>query len=99
MKRLEEFEVLVIDHRGGRRPGSSLCYTLRMDKLDRLDLPRPNMSKISHLPWGRTATGLCKRRHLAALVIFSIAHRFIDLRHVGVSVDRVSHEDTSAKQG
>ena len=39
MKRLEEFEVLVIDHRGGRRPGSSLCYTLGMDKLDRL--PRP----------------------------------------------------------
>ena len=39
MKRLEEFEVLVIDHRGGRWPGSSLCYTLGMDKLDRL--PRP----------------------------------------------------------
>ncbi|KRQ96884.1 hypothetical protein CP49_32935 [Bradyrhizobium valentinum] len=36
MKRLEDFDVLVIDHRGGRRPGSSLCYTLRMDKLDRL---------------------------------------------------------------
>ena len=31
-------------------------------------------------------------------VIFSIPHRFIDLRHVGVSVDRVSHKDASAKQ-
>ena len=36
---------------------------------------------------------------LAALAIFSIAHRFIDLRHLGVSVDRVSYKDTSAKQG
>jgi len=35
----------------------------------------------------------------AALAIFSIAHRFIDLRHLGVSVDRVSYKDTSAKQG
>ena len=37
---------------------------------------------------------------LAALAIFSIAHRFIDpLRHLGVSVDRVSYKDTGAKQG
>jgi hypothetical protein len=36
---------------------------------------------------------------LAALAIFSIACRFIDLRHLGVSVDRVSYKNTSAKQG
>jgi hypothetical protein len=33
------------------------------------------------------------------MAIFSIAHRFIDLRHLGASVDRVSYKDTSAKQG
>ena len=36
---------------------------------------------------------------LAALAIFSIAHRFVDLRHLGVSVDRLSYKDSSAKQG
>jgi len=48
MKRLEEFEVLAIDHGGGRWPGSSLCYILRMVKNSTgcPDLPRPNMSKI-----------------------------------------------------
>jgi hypothetical protein len=36
---------------------------------------------------------------LAALVIFSIAHGLIGLRHVGVSVDSVSYKDTGTKQG
>ncbi len=36
---------------------------------------------------------------LAALAIFSIALRFVDLRHLGVSVDRLSYKDSSAKQG
>src|SRR5256885_15988 len=39
MKRLEEFRGACHRSQRGRRPGSSLCYTLRMDKLDRL--PRP----------------------------------------------------------
>jgi hypothetical protein len=35
---------------------------------------------------------------LVALAIFAIAHRFIDLRHVGVSVDRVGCKDTGTEQ-
>jgi len=92
MKRLEEFEVLVIDHGGGRWPDSSLSYTLRMDKLDRLPRPAAAEHEQNFHTCRATATGFCKRRHLTALVIVSIAHRFIDLRHVGVSVNRVSHK-------
>jgi hypothetical protein len=54
------------------------------------------MSKIFTPAVKENRHRLRKRRHLTALVIFSIAHRFIDLRHVGVSVDRVSHKNTSA---
>jgi len=36
---------------------------------------------------------------LGALAIVSIGHRFIGLRYLGVSVDRVSCKDASAEQG
>jgi hypothetical protein len=48
MKRLEEFEVVVIDHSGGRQPGSSIWYTLRMDKLDRLPRPAAAVKENRH---------------------------------------------------
>lgn len=53
----------------------------------------PNITVNLHYGHGDGAADLTE------LAIFSIAHGFIGLRHVGVSVDRVSYKDTSTKQG
>ena len=53
---------------------------------------------VAHCAVNRCTVKVTELRILAALAIFSIAHRCIDLRPLGVSVDRVSYKDASAKQ-
>ena len=54
---------------------------------------------VAHCAVSRHTVKVTELRLLAGLAICSIAHRFIDLRRLGVSVDRVSYKDTGAKQG